>query len=162
MVRSRTTWPLTEIVRERTDGRVSGTVELGTLLARGAERWLERLVEGCGEAGFGEVTGTTCRVLWPLFADDGLPISEVAARSGLAKSSMTTIVRGLLQDGLVRLDKDPSDHRVKRLYLTPRARELERVLTDRETRLRHRVTATLGIQGQRQLLVTLQRLLDTL
>jgi hypothetical protein len=46
--------------------------------------------------------------------------------------------------------------------LTPRARELERVLTDRETRLRHRVTATLGIQGQRQLLVTLQRLLDTL
>jgi DNA-binding MarR family transcriptional regulator len=141
---------------------MSGAVELGALLARGAERWLERLVEGCGAAGFAEVTGTTCQVLWPLFDEDGLPISEVAARAGLAKSSMTTIVRGLVQDGFVRLDKDPSDHRVKRLYLTPRARELERVLTDRETRLRHRVTATLGIQGQRQLLVTLQRLLDTL
>ena len=90
------------------------------------------------------------------------PIQSRVDASAQWMSSMTTIVRGLLQDGLVRLDKDPSDHRVKRLYLTPRARELERVLTDRETRLRHRVTATLGIQGQRQLMVTLQRLLDTL
>lgn len=135
---------------------------LGALLAQGAERWLQRLVEGCRAAGFHEVTGTTCLVLLPLFEADGLPISELGARAGLAKSSMTTIVRALVQDGFVRLDRDPSDHRVKRLYLTPRARELERVLTDRETRLRHRVTATLGIQGQRQLRVTLQRLLDTL
>lgn len=137
-------------------------VDLGVLLSQGAERWLQRLVEGCHSAGFPEVTGTTCQVLWPLFEEDGLPISEIGARAGLAKSSMTTIVKGLVEDGLVRLDRDPSDHRVKRLYLTPRARELERVLTDRVTRLRHRVTATLGIQGQRQLHVTLQRLLDTL
>lgn len=141
---------------------MAANAELGALLAGGAERWLQRLVEGCRAGGFAEVTGTTCQVLWPLFEADGLPISEVAARAGLAKSSMTTIVRGLVRDGFVRLDRDPSDHRVKRLYLTPRARELERVLTDRETRLRHRVTASLGIQGQRQLLVTLQRLLDTL
>ena len=146
----------------RTFSQVTGNLDLGALLAGGAERWLQRLVEGCRAAGFPEVTGTSCQVLAPLFDEDGLPISEVAARAGLAKSSMTTIVRGLVQDGFVRLDRDPSDHRVKRLYLTPRARELERVLTDRETRLRHRVTASLGIQGQRQLLVTLQRLLDTL
>ena len=146
----------------RTFSQVTGNLDLGALLAGGAERWLQRLVEGCRAAGFPEVTGTSCQVLAPLFDEDGLPISEVAARAGLAKSSMTTIVRGLVQDGFVRLDRDPSDHRVKRLYLTPRARELEEVLTDRETRLRHRVTATLGIQGQRQLLVTLQRLLDTL
>ena len=135
---------------------------LGSLLAEGADRWRGRLVETCRQAGFPEITHTTCQVLWPLFGEDGLPISEVGQRAGLAKSSMTTIVRGLVRDGFVRLDRDPSDHRVKRLYLTPRARELERVLTDRETRLRHRVTASLGIQGQRQLLVTLQRLLDTL
>lgn len=136
--------------------------DLGDLLARGADRWLQRLVEACQGAGFSEVTATTCLVLRPLFEEDGLPISELGARAGLAKSSMTSIVRGLVRDGLVRLDRDPSDHRVKRLYLTPRSRELERVMTDRVTRLRHRVTATLGIQGQRQLHVTLQRLLDTL
>lgn len=141
---------------------VTAAVDLGTLLARGADRWLQRLVEACHAAGFPEVTGTTCQVLWPLFEEDGLPISEIGARAGLAKSSMTTIVRGLVQDDLVRLDRDPSDHRIKRLYLTPRARELEGILTDRVTRLRHRVTATLGIQGQRQLHITLQRLLDTL
>ena len=100
--------------------------------------------------------------LWPLFEQDGLPISEVGQRAGLAKSSMTTIVRGLVKDGLVRLEEDSSDHRVRRLYLTRRARDLEQVLTDGATRLRHRVTATLGIQGQQQLHRTLQRLLDTL
>ncbi|HUP01540.1 MAG TPA: MarR family transcriptional regulator [Gemmatimonadota bacterium] len=138
------------------------STELGELLAIGAERWRRRLVDGCGSAGFPEVTPTTCQVLAPLFEEDGLPISELGERAGIVKSSMTTIVRGLVEDGLVRLEADASDHRVRRLFLTPRARELERVLNDGVTRLRHRVTATLGIQGQQQLHRTLQRLLETL
>lgn len=136
--------------------------ELGDLLAACAERWRERLVAGCAASGFPEVGPTTCQVLRPLFDEDGLPISEVGARAGLAKSSMTTIVRGLKEEGLVRVETDPGDHRVKRLRLTPRARELEGVVTDGMTRLRHRVTATLGPQGQQQLHRTLQRLLHTL
>ena len=135
---------------------------LGSLLAEGAERWRGRLVEACRQAGFAGVTPTTCQVLWPLFEEDGLPISEVGQRAGLAKSSMTTIVRGLAREGLVRLETDRGDQRVKRLWLTPRARELERVLGEGVTRLRHRVTATLGIQGQQQLHQNLVRLLDTL
>lgn len=135
---------------------------LGSLLAEGADRWRHRLVEGCRQAGFPDVTSTTCQVLWPLFEEDGLPISEVGLRAGLAKSSMTTIVRGLEQAGLVRLESDRADHRVRRLWLTPKARELERVLGDGVTRLRHRVTATLGIQGQQQLHQNLARLLDSL
>lgn len=137
-------------------------VHLGTLLAEGADRWRERLVETCRHAGFPDITPTTCQVLWPLFERDGLPISEVGQRAGMAKSSMTTIVRGLERAGFVRLASDPADHRVKRLWLTPRARELERVLGDGVTRLRHRVTATLGIAGQQQLQQNLLRLLDSL
>jgi DNA-binding MarR family transcriptional regulator len=135
---------------------------LGNLLAEGANRWRERLVDACRQAGFRGVTPTTCQVLWPLFEQDGLPISEVGQRAGLAKSSMTTIVRGLEREGLVRLEVDRADQRIKRIWLTPRARELERVLGDGVTRLRHRVTATLGIQGQQQLHQNLMRLLDTL
>lgn len=135
---------------------------LGSLLAEGADRWRDRLVETCRQAGFSEITHTTCQVLWPLFDHDGLPISEVGQRAGLAKSSMTTIVRGLERGGLVRLESDPADHRIRRLWLTPRARELERVLGDGVTRLRHRVTATLGIAGQQQLQQNLLRLLDSL
>lgn len=137
-------------------------IDLGNLLASGAERWRQRLIDGCGAAGFEGVTATTCRVLWPLFEEDGLPISELGERAGLAKSTMTTVVRSLEKHDLAKVEVDPSDHRVRRLYLTGRARELERVLADGETRLRHRVTATLGIQGQQQLHRTLQRLLDTL
>ena len=137
-------------------------VHLGSLLAEGADRWRDRLVETCRHAGFPDVTPTTCQVLWPLFEKDGLPISEVGQRAGMAKSSMTTIVRGLERGGFVRLESDPADHRVKRLWLTPRARELERVMGDGVTRLRHRVTATLGIAGQQQLQQNLQRLLDSL
>ncbi|HEY7473004.1 MAG TPA: MarR family transcriptional regulator [Gemmatimonadota bacterium] len=137
-------------------------IHLGSLLAEGAQRWRERLVETCRHAGFADVTSTTCQVLWPLFEEDGLPISEVGQRAGMAKSSMTTIARGLERGGLVRLEADRGDHRVKRLWLTPRARELERVLGDGVTRLRHRVTATLGIAGQQQLQQNLVRLLDSL
>lgn len=137
-------------------------IGLGELLAGGAERWHERLIECCAAAGFGGVTATTCRVLWPLFEEDGLPISELGERAGFVKSTMTTVVRSLEKHDLARVETDPSDHRVRRLYLTARARELERILADGETRLRHRVTATLGIQGQQQLHRTLQRLLDSL
>lgn len=119
-------------------------------------------MEGCVRAGFPEVTVTTCQVLRPLFEEDGLPISEVGARAGLAKSSMTTIVRGLVEEDLVRVEEDGDDHRVKRLRLTPRARELENALADGVTRLRHRVTATLGPQARQHLHRTLERLLDTL
>jgi DNA-binding MarR family transcriptional regulator len=137
-------------------------MHLGSLLAEGAERWRQRLAETCRHAGFDDVTATTCQVLWPLFEQDGLPISEVGQRAGMAKSSMTTIVRGLERAGLVRLEADPGDHRIRRLWLTPRARDLERALGDGVTRLRHRVTATLGIAGQQQLHQNLVRLLDTL
>ncbi len=137
-------------------------VELGGLLDECAERWRARLVESALQAGFPGVTATTCRVLAPLFEEDGLPISEVGLRAGLAKSSMTTIVRGLERRGLVALERDDDDHRVTRLRLTARARDLERSLGDGLTRLRHRVTASLGPQAQQQLQRTLQRLLDTL
>ncbi|MDX1624172.1 MAG: MarR family transcriptional regulator [Gemmatimonadota bacterium] len=136
--------------------------ELGELFDRCAERWRARLVQGCRRAGFSEVSATTCQVLRPLFEEDGLPISEVGARAGLAKSSMTTIVRGLVDDGLVRVEQDGEDHRVKRLRLTARGRDLERALDDGATRLQHRVTATLGPQGRHQLFRTLERLLDSL
>jgi DNA-binding MarR family transcriptional regulator len=136
--------------------------DFGDLLDRGADRWRARLLEGCSAAGFDGVTPTTCEVLRPLFDQDGLPISEVGARAGLAKSTMTTVVRGLVRDGLVRIESDGDDHRVKRLYLTPRARELERAIGEGLTRLRHRVTAALGPQGQQQLQRTLQRVVDAL
>ena len=68
-------------------------VELGELLDGCAARWRSRVVDACAAAGFPEVTATTCAVLRPLFERDGLPISEVGERAGLAKSSMTTIVR---------------------------------------------------------------------
>ncbi|MCK5440027.1 MAG: MarR family transcriptional regulator, partial [Gemmatimonadetes bacterium] len=105
-------------MRAYTFGVSTEPINLGELMTCGASRWQERLVEGCRAAGFPEVSPTTCQVLWPLFEQDGLPISEVGQRAGLAKSSMTTIVRGLVKDGLVRLEEDSSDHRVRRLYLT--------------------------------------------
>ncbi len=136
--------------------------ELGDLLDDCADRWRERVIEGCVAAGFPHANRTTCQVLRPLFETDGLPISEVGSRAGLAKSSMTTIVRHLEEEGFVQVETDADDHRVKRLKLTPKARRLERAIDDGVTRLRHRVTATLGPQGREQLHKTLERLLHAL
>jgi len=136
--------------------------ELGDLLERSATRWRDRLIERCAAAGFSEMTPTKWAALRPLFEADGQPISEVGERAGLAKSTMTTVVRALERDDLVEVRADPDDMRVRRLWLTARARRLEDVLADGVTRLRHRVTATLGPQGQRELHRTLERLLGSL
>jgi DNA-binding MarR family transcriptional regulator len=63
----------------------------------------------------------------PLFEQDGLRMGELARRSRLSKQTMTTMVRLLERDGLVRRERDPDDGRAFRIVLTTRARRFEPV-----------------------------------
>ncbi len=46
-------------------------------------------------------------ILVPLFEEDGLRIGELGRRARLSKQTMTTMVRLLARDGLVRRERDP-------------------------------------------------------
>ena len=66
-------------------------------------------------------------LLVPLFEQDGLRMGELARRSRLSKQTMTTMVRLLEREQLVRRERDPADGRAYRIVLTAKARRFEPV-----------------------------------
>src|SRR5437660_7925940 len=98
---------------------------LGFLLAKAVQRWNELLAAGFRRGGFAQVRPAYGSVLLPLFEEDGLRLSELAARSRLSKQAMTTLVRTLEARRLIVRRPDPDDGRAARVYLTPRARRFQ-------------------------------------
>jgi DNA-binding MarR family transcriptional regulator len=101
--------------------------DLGFLLAKATQRWNELLYEGFRATGWGEVRPSYGSILVPLFEEDGLRMGELARRARLSKQTMTTMVRLLEREGLVRRERDPGDGRAFRVVLTAKARRFEPV-----------------------------------
>lgn len=101
--------------------------DLGFLLAKATQRWNELLHERFSDAGWRAVRPSYGSILVPLFEEDGLRMGELARRSRSSKQTMTTMVRLLERDGLVRRERDPEDGRATRILLTEKARRFEPV-----------------------------------
>ena len=101
--------------------------DLGFLLAKATQRWNELLQERFRAAGWSAVRPSYGSILVPLFEEDGLRMGELARRARLSKQTMTTMVRLLERDGLVRREPDPDDGRAFRIVLTAKARKFEPV-----------------------------------
>lgn len=94
---------------------------LGFLLAKAMQRWNERLYAEFRERGFEQVRPSYGSILIPLFEEDGLRMGELAKRSKLSKQTMTTMVRLVERDGLVKRRGDAVDGRAMRVFLTQAA-----------------------------------------
>jgi MarR family transcriptional regulator, organic hydroperoxide resistance regulator len=116
----------------------------GYLLAKASQRWNELLHEEFVAEGYPEVRPAYGSILLPLFEEDGLRMGELAARARLAKQTMTTLVRLMERNSLVRRARDPADGRAVRVYLTLRARAFEGVAERVLARLDERVAARLS------------------
>jgi len=101
--------------------------DLGFLLAKALQRWNELLVERFHAAGWSEMRPSYGSILVPLFEEDGLRMGELARRARLSKQTMTTMVRLLERERLVRRERDPDDARAFRIVLTAKARRFEPV-----------------------------------
>lgn len=105
---------------------------LGYLLAKASQHWNEVLADRFRREGFGEVRPAYGSVLLPLFEEDDLRMGEIARRSRMSKQTMTTLIRAVERDGLVKRQPDPVDGRATRVSLTARGRAVrpraERVL----------------------------------
>jgi DNA-binding MarR family transcriptional regulator len=136
------------------------TDNLGFLLAKASQRWNELLGERFRASGFGEVRPSYGSVLLPLFEQDGLRMSEIAARARLSKQTMTTLVRLCERDGLVLRTTDPSDGRAFRIRLTDRAQAFRPVADGILAELDARVLTTLGARRQRTLVQGLRGVIE--
>jgi DNA-binding MarR family transcriptional regulator len=101
--------------------------DLGFLLAKATQRWNELLQERFRASGWSEVRPSYGSLLVPLYEEDGLRMGELARRARLSKQTMTTMVRLLEREGLVRRERDPDDGRAYRVLLTAKARRFEPV-----------------------------------
>ena len=95
----------------RTDIGTLRRTNIGFLLAKASQRWNELLAEAFRASGHGDVRPSYGSVLVPLFEEDGLRMGELAARSHLAKQTMTTMVRVVEGAGFVERRPDPDDAR---------------------------------------------------
>ena len=76
------------------------------------------------------VTRAKWAVLARLDRFEGLKQAELAEMLDLQPISLTRLLDGLADNGLIERRPDPDDRRAKRLYLTPAARPLLERLTD--------------------------------
>jgi DNA-binding MarR family transcriptional regulator len=131
-------------VTTRTDVGVVNRTNIGFLLAKASQRWNELLADAFRASGHADVRPSYGSVLVPLFEEDGLRMGELAARSHLAKQTMTTMVRVVERAGFVERRPDPDDARATRVHLTSRGHRLRPLATREVARLERRIAERIG------------------
>ena len=63
-------------------------------------------------------------LLSELYAEEGLSQDELSRRLGVDKSNTSRAISKLEQYGLVKRQSDPQNHRVKKVYLRPKAHKV--------------------------------------
>lgn len=77
------------------------------------------------EAGIDEFNGAQGRILYVLWQEDDLPIVELSKRTGLAKTTLTSMLDRMESLGHITRCYDSEDRRQIRIHLTDHARSLE-------------------------------------
>lgn len=74
--------------------------------------------------GISEFNGAQGRILFVLWDQDDIPIRELADKTGLAKTTLTSMLDRLERSGHILRIADPKDRRSMRIRLTEQARGL--------------------------------------
>lgn len=75
--------------------------------------------------GISEFNGAQGRILFVLWEEDGIPISELARKTGLAKTTLTSMLDRMKQRELIERIYSPADRRTVKIRLTERALGLQ-------------------------------------
>ncbi len=86
-------------------------------------RVFDRLLQSCGVE---EFNGPQGRILYVLWQSEGIPIVELAQKTGLAKNTLTAMLGRMEQNGLIGREASSLDKRQSLICLTPKARALEK------------------------------------
>lgn len=77
------------------------------------------------EYGISEFNGAQGRILFVLWEKDNIPIKELSEKTGLAKTTLTSMLDRLENSEHIVRNYDPRDRRTVRIKLTDRARSLK-------------------------------------
>lgn len=85
-------------------------------------RVFDRLLQSCGVE---EFNGPQGHILYVLWQSEGIPIVELAQKTGLTKNTLTAMLGRMEKNGLIFRETSSSDKRQSLIRLTPKARALE-------------------------------------
>lgn len=77
------------------------------------------------EHGISEFNGAQGRILFVLWEQDGITISELSKKTGLAKTTLTSMLDRLEEMGHIQRTSSPHDRRALKIVLTSEARGLK-------------------------------------
>jgi len=84
-------------------------------------RLFDRMLD---EAGIDAFNGAQGRILYVLWQEDGVTISQLSGRTSLANTTLTSMLDRMERGGLIRREPSPSDRRALLIRLTDAARAL--------------------------------------
>lgn len=84
-------------------------------------RVFEKMLAAYGVDAFNGAQG---RILFVLWREDGISISALSAQTGLAKTTLTSMLDRLEASGYIRRTPDPADRRATHICLTDAANAL--------------------------------------
>ena len=77
------------------------------------------------ESGVDAFNGAQGRILYVLWQQDDVPISTLSAQTGLANTTLTSMLDRMEQSGLVKRAPSPQDRRKVHILLTEKAKALQ-------------------------------------
>ena len=95
---------------------------LVTKIKQLGDRIFERIL---AEKNIDAFNGAQGRILYVLWQEDGVPIKIISVKSGLAITSLTTMLERMEKNGLISRKTDEADKRKTLLFLTDKAKELK-------------------------------------
>ena len=116
-----------------------------------AQQWL-LLLQIAGDPNFPGAKRSTSGVL----------PSEIASARGVTRATVSIVVRGLVERGLVEQHSDPDDKRRRRLQLTRKGEQALAALQPARLAANRRLFARLNARQRKSLLTALETCLETL
>ncbi len=114
------------------------------------------------EADIDAFNGAQGRILYVLWQQDGLTISQISAQTSLANTTLTSMLDRMEQSGLIVRTPSPTDRRALLIQLTDKARALQQDYDRISQRMNELYYLGFKEEEIRRLEGYLQRILDNL
>ena len=114
------------------------------------------------EADIDAFNGAQGRILYVLWQQDGITISQLSAQTSLANTTLTSMLDRMEGGGLIRREPSPRDRRALLICLTEKARGLQADYDRISQQMNQRYYQGFTEAEVRQLEGYLQRILDNL
>jgi DNA-binding MarR family transcriptional regulator len=134
---------------------------LGALLRAPWEVLSERVYDELARSGFPEIRPAHGAV-FRFIAPEGSRVVELAEAAGMAKQSMTYLVRTLEQHGYVAIRPDPEDGRARLVRLTRRGEQVQHSALRLTRRIEKEWAKLIGEEEMARLRELLESLYDAL